>query len=253
MPRYKLIVEYDGTDFQGWQKHATAPTVQKALEAAAQQFCSHPCETVAAGRTDSGVHARGQVVHLDFAEERSPYSIMQGINFHLGEQRISVVSAQKVSDHFHARFDATFRRYRYRILPRSARPSIDLNRVWHHPKPLNISAMQEATQVLLGHHDFTSFRDTQCQAKSPIKTLEMLYFEQVEEEIHVHTKARSFLHHQVRIMVGSLAKVGVGDWTIEDLKTALEAKSRCAAGPTAPAQGLYLEEVGYEASDSFSD
>ncbi len=258
MPRYKLTIEYNGTGTIGWQKHADGGvSIQGLLEAALKGFCEQDVEAVAAGRTDAGVHALGQVVHTDLPREYDVYSIMQGLNFHLYMQtgdseetrttpQVSVVEAFPVSDEFHARFSATQRHYVYRIMTRRARPVIEANRVWHVPEDLDFAAMQFAAKALVGHHDFTSFRDTKCQSKSPIKTLEKLDMVRLSpEEIRIYASARSFLHHQVRNMVGTLRWVGNGKLKASDIPAILEAKDRTAAGPTAAAEGLYLVGVDY--------
>jgi len=247
MPRFKLTIEYDGSGFSGWQKQPDVPSIQTALEAAVQQLCGEHCEVVGAGRTDAGVHALGQVAHVDLPRDMEPYKVMQGINYHMvaGTPGIAVVNAEPVTDEFHARFSATRRHYRYRIMNRRARPAVDLGRVWQVGEPLDVEAMREGAKHLLGHHDFTSFRDSECQAKSPIKTLDHLEFVVHDENIDMITHARSFLHHQVRNMVGTLVLVGKGKWQPEDVKAALEAQDRAKAGPTAPPDGLYLTKVEY--------
>lgn len=245
MPRYKLTIEYDGTGYHGWQRQDEYPSIQQELEEAIERFCGQHCEVFCAGRTDAGVHAMGQVAHVDFAEPRKPFAIQQGINFHMALRQISVVAVEEVSDDFHARFTATKREYLYRIINRSAWLALDRNRVWLVPEKLDAEAMHEAAQLLLGHHDFTSFRDTACQSKSPVKTLDRLDVVRYGQEIRFHVSAQSFLHHQVRNMVGTLRLIGNGKWTQQDLLRALEAKNRRAAGETAPADGLYLVKVSY--------
>lgn len=254
MPRYKLTLEYDGAPYAGWQRQPDRPSVQGALEEAVLKFCGEQAEVFGAGRTDAGVHATAQVAHLDLAKNHDPYSIMQGINFHLFGQpadgepslnRIAVTSAEKVGDDFNARFSAIRRHYLYRIINRRARLGLDAGRAWHVVEELDVPAMQKAARVLVGNHDFTSFRDSECQAKSPVKTLDMIDIERHGENVIIRTHARSFLHHQVRIMVGTLALVGKGKWMVKDVKAALEAKDRAKAGPTAPADGLFLVQVDY--------
>jgi len=248
MPRYKLTIEYDGTRYAGWQKQPGQPTVQESIANALLKFTGEVIDVVGAGRTDSGVHATGQVAHIELCKEWDAYRVMQGINFYLfatenedevSNNRISIINAERVNDDFHARFTATKRHYVYRIINRRARLGLDVGRAWLVAEDLNIDAMQKAANYLLGTHDFTSFRDTQCQAKSPIKTLEHLKVERYGEEIRISTYSRSFLHHQVRIMTGTLALVGKSRWKPEDVKAALEAKNRAAAGLTAPPDGLY--------------
>lgn len=246
MPRYKLTIEYDGTGLMGWQRQAHGPSVQQYLEEAIKKFCGQPIEAFCCGRTDAGVHALGQVAHIDLEREEKPFTVMQAINFHLQPQRIVVVESEAAQPDFHARFSATRRHYRYRILNRRARPALEESRVWHIPTALNVEAMQEAAQVLVGHHDFTTFRSSECQGKSPEKTLDGLEVKQAGDEVHLTTHSRSFLHHQVRNMTGSLAQVGLGKWNRNDLRTALEARDRKAGGPTAPAEGLYFLKVDYD-------
>ncbi len=251
MPRYKLIVEYDGTNYAGWQKQDDQPTIQGALKTAIFKLCGADVDVIGAGRTDAGVHAIAQVAHVDLSRPMDTFKIMQGINFYLFtpeenvNNRIAVLHAEQVPDDFHARFSAKKRHYLYRIINRRARLALAATRAWHVVEDLDIDAMNKAAQYLIGDHDFTSFRDTECQAKSPLKTLEQLEVRRVGEEIHVITGARSFLHHQVRIMVGTMAMAGKGRWQPEDVKKALEAKNRSAAGPTAPPDGLYLTRVDY--------
>jgi len=253
MPRFKLTLEYDGTHYAGWQKQPDRPSIQETIESAVTKFCGETVEVMGAGRTDAGVHATAQVAHLDLSKDWDPYKVMQGINFYLfgadeeapNISRISVIKAEKVADDFHARFSATRRYYTYRIVNRRARLGLDHGRAWQVVEPLNIDAMQEAANHLLGKHDFTSFRDSQCQAKSPVKTLDYLDIKRFGDEVRISTHARSFLHHQVRIMTGTLALVGKGKWPPADMKKALEAKNRSDAGPTAPPEGLYLVGVSY--------
>lgn len=253
MARYKLTLEYDGKAYAGWQKQDHMPSIQQSIEEALFAFCGEPVEVHGAGRTDAGVHAAAQVAHIDLNCERDPYNIMQGINFYLfgghsetpNHNRIAITQVEKTGDDFHARFSAVRRHYVYRIINRRARLALEAGRAWHISEPLNEVAMNEAAQQLLGQHDFTSFRDTQCQAKSPLKTLDHMRVWRNGELILIETNARSFLHHQVRIMVGTLAMVGKGKWQPADVKTALEAKNRAAAGPTAPPDGLYLTKVDY--------
>ncbi len=250
MPRYKLTLEYDGTAYSGWQKQTEAPSVQAVVEAACTAFmnASAPIEVQCAGRTDAGVHARGQVAHVDFHEAREPYAIVRGLNALMMDAPIAVIRAEQVADDFSARFDAKKRHYLYRIINRPARLGLDATRAWHVHSPLDIEKMREAASCLIGHHDFSSFRSGACQAKSPIKTLDTLEIKTREknpEQVMIYTSARSFLHHQVRNMVGTLVHVGSGKWTVEDVARALEAKDRRAGGPMAPAHGLYLMKVDY--------
>ena len=249
MPRYKLTIEYEGSGYCGWQKQDDQPSVQASIAAAVQQFCGQETDVVGAGRTDAGVHATAQAAHIDLPQEYDPFRVMQGINFYLfndaGANRIAILNAERVADDFSARFSAKKRHYLYRIINRRPRLGIEAGRAWHVIDDLDADAMHKAAQLLLGHHDFTSFRDTRCQAKSPEKTLEQLDIKRYGEEVRVFASARSFLHHQVRNMVGSLALVGKGKWQQDDISKALEARDRTKAGPTAPADGLYLVGVDY--------
>ena len=245
MTRYKLTLEYDGSGFVGWQRQDNGPSVQAALEAAVAGFCSETVTAYAAGRTDSGVHALGQVAHIDVAKETTAETVRDALNQHLKPDPVAVLSAEAVSEDFHARFSATGRRYLYRIVNRRAPLALERGRAWFIPGPLDAEAMQAAAQVLVGKHDFTSFRAAECQAKSPVKTLGRLVVRRDGEEIRVEAAARSFLHHQVRNMVGTLRLVGAGKWNADDVAAALARRDRAAAGPTAPAEGLYLVEVTY--------
>lgn len=253
MPRYKLTIEYDGTGYAGWQKQPDRPSIQQDMEAAVLKFCGVETEVMGAGRTDAGVHATAQTAHVDLPKAYDPYSVMQGINFHLfaapegqeSSNRIAIIGAQPVPDDFHARFSATRRHYVYRIINRRARLGLEAGRAWQIAEELDVDAMHKAAQQWLGHHDFTSFRDSECQAKSPMKTLDKLDVQRRGAEIHVITSARSFLHHQVRIMVGTLSLVGKGRWNMDNATAALQACDRAKAGPTAPPEGLYLMGVEY--------
>jgi len=245
MPRYRLTIEYDGRPYRGFQAQASLPSVQGSIEAAILGFCGEDLRIHAAGRTDTGVHATGQVIHIDLAKDWPADVVRDALNAHLVPEPIAVLDAVVVDDAWHARFSATERRYLYRILNRKAPPALDKGRVWSVRKPLDAAAMHEAAQALIGHHDFTTFRDMQCQAKSPMKTLDVANVRREGEEVHVTFASRSFLHRQVRSMVGTLAEVGVGRWTKADLASALAAKDRTACGPVAPADGLYLTGVGY--------
>jgi tRNA pseudouridine38-40 synthase len=246
MPRYKMIIEYDGTPFSGWQVQANATlTVQGALERAAGAICGEPIRVHGAGRTDAGVHALGQVAHCDVPKVLVPGRFRDGMNAHLRPHPVGVLSADIVPDDFEARFSAVKRHYVYRITNRRANLAVNAGRVWRVPRPLDVAAMHEGAKRLLGRHDFTTFRDTECQAKSPIRTLDQLDVEQDGETITITTSARSFLHSQVRSMVGSLVWVGNGRWTPDDLAAALAAKDRSACGIVAPPDGLYLVKVDY--------
>lgn len=245
MPRYRLLVEYDGRPYHGFQAQGALPSVQASIERAVKAFCGQALRLQAAGRTDTGVHASGQVVHVDLEKEWRPDVVRDALNAHLVPEPIAILSAQVAPEGWHARFSATERRYLYRILNRRSPPALDQGRVWHVKKPLDAAAMHAAAQALVGHHDFTTFRDLQCQAKSPMKTLDLAAVRREGDEVLLEFASRSFLHRQVRSMTGTLAEVGVGRWTAEDLKTALEARDRRACGPVAPAEGLYLTGVGY--------
>ena len=245
MTRFKLTLEYDGGAFVGWQRQDNGPSVQQALEEAIQRFCGEIVDCIAAGRTDAGVHAWGQVVHFDLMREAGADTVRDALNFHLKPAAISVLKAEAVSADFHARFSAKARLYLYRIVNRRAPLAIERGRAWLVLAPLDADAMHAAAQLLVGHHDFTSFRASLCQADSPMKTLDVLAVTRVDDEVRVVARARSFLHHQVRNMVGTLKLVGEGKWTKEDVAQAFAARNRSAAGPTAPAEGLYLTEVWY--------
>ncbi len=247
MTRYKLVIEYDGTGFVGWQRQTNGLSVQEALERAAHGFCGEAVTAFAAGRTDAGVHALGQVVHVDIARETDTDTVRDALNAHLRPAPVAVLSAEAVPDDFHARFSAIGRSYLYRIVNRRAPLALDRDRAWQVAIDLDADAMHDAAQVLVGRHDFTSFRASLCQAKSPVKTLDRLDVVRNGDEIAIRAGARSFLHHQVRNMVGTLKLVGEGKWTRDDVAAALAACDRAAAGPTAPACGLYLTEVVYPA------
>ena len=245
MPRYKLTLEYDGAPFAGWQIQAQGLTVQGVLAAAVAAFSGESVPVQGAGRTDAGVHARGQVAHLDLAKDWDPDTVRDALNAHLRPHPVAVLTAEKVPADFNARTSAVKRHYLYRIVNRRADLTIDLGRAWRVPRPLDAAAMHAAAQALIGKHDFTTFRSTECQAKSPVKTLDRLDVARDNDEVIVRTSARSFLHNQVRSMVGSLVAVGEGKWRPNDLARALEARDRAACGPVAPPDGLYLMRVDY--------
>jgi tRNA pseudouridine38-40 synthase len=245
MPRYRLDLEYDGRPYKGFQAQGDLPTVQASIERAVKGFSGETLRLQAAGRTDTGVHALHQVAHIDLEREWKPDVVRDALNAHLVPEPIAITSVSVAPEGFHARFSATGRRYLYRILNRMAPPSLDKGRVWHLKKPLDAEAMAAAAAALVGHHDFTTFRDIDCQAKSPMKTLDVATVSRDGEEVRLVFAARSFLHRQVRSMAGSLAEVGAGRWSAHDLTAALEAKDRTACGPVAPADGLYLAEVTY--------
>ena len=246
MTRYKLLVEYDGGGLVGWQRQDNGPSIQAALEAAVAGFCGESVTVSGAGRTDAGVHALGQVAHLDLAKETTADTLRDALNHHLKPAPIVVLAAETVAGDFHARFSATGRHYLYRIVTRRAPLALDRGRAWFVPVTLDAAAMQAAAQLLVGHHDFSSFRAAECQAKSPMKTLDRLEVTRQGDEIRVRASARSFLHRQVRNMVGSLKLVGAGKWDAAKLGAVLAARDRRAAGPAAPAEGLYLTAVDYD-------
>jgi tRNA pseudouridine38-40 synthase len=245
MPRYKLTLEYDGTCLVGWQRQASGLSVQQILETAVERFCGATVRVNGAGRTDAGVHALAQVAHLDLLRESDPDEIRGALNHHVRPHAVSVLSVEPAPLTFNARTSARGRHYRYRILNRRAPPALERHRVWHVGPPLDVPAMREGARHLLGKHDFTTFRDALCQAKSPIKTLDALEILRIGDEIVIEARARSFLHHQVRNIVGTLKLVGLGKWSPLHVKRALEARDRRAGGPTAPAQGLCLVAVIY--------
>ncbi len=245
MPRYKLTIEYDGTPFCGWQRQTSQPSVQQALETAILAFSGETVTTQAAGRTDTGVHALGQVAHFDLTREWDPFRIREALNHHLRPHPVAIVLAEAVSDSFEARFSALARHYEYRILNRRAPAALERQHVWQVPMPLNADAMHMAAQLILGTHDFTTFRAAECQAKSPIKSLDHFAVRRELDHIVVTAKARSFLHHQVRSLVGSLKLVGEGKWQPADFRSALDAKDRSRCGALAPPTGLYLTHVVY--------
>lgn len=245
MPRYRVTIEYDGAGFVGWQRQANGVSIQAALEQALAAFTGEQPEVIGAGRTDAGVHAAGQVAHFDLTRSWEIRTLINALNAHLRPQPVAVLDAAEVTADFHARFSAIKRHYRYRILNRLAPPALERGRVWHVIRPLDEKAMHAAAQLLVGRHDFTSFRSTECQAKSPVKTLDRLDVRRICDEVVIETSARSFLHNQVRAMVGSLRKVGEGKWSALDLVRARDACDRSAAGPTAPAEGLCLMRVDY--------
>ena len=246
MPRYRLTIEYDGANYAGFQAQAGLPTVQGAIETAVKGFTGQTVRIAAAGRTDSGVHATGQVVHIDLEKDWPAETVMNALNAHLVKEGVAVLDSTIVGNDWHARFSATGRRYLFRILNRPGRPALERGKVWHMRKPLDAEAMHEAAQALVGHHDFTTFRDLACQSKSPEKTLDVATVRRVGEEVHLVFEARSFLHRQVRSMTGTLVEVGLGRWTAQDVAEALAARDRTACGPVAPSDGLYLTGVSYD-------
>ena len=245
MPRYRLVVEYDGTPFVGWQHQQNGRSIQEVLEAAILRFTGEAVRVHCAGRTDAGVHATHQVVHLDLARQWPVDTVRDAANAHLRPHPVAVIAAAEVASGFHARASAIQRHYRYRILNRRAPPTVDRDRVWHVPWPLDAEPMQEAARMLRGRHDFTTFRSSECQALSPIRTLERLDVARSGQDILIEVSARAFLHHQVRSMTGTLMLVGAGKWSPERVRAALEARSRSACGPMAPPSGLTLVGVDY--------
>jgi tRNA pseudouridine38-40 synthase len=245
MPRYRLLIEYDGGPFVGWQIQAGAPSVQGVITQAIKAFADETVSVHGAGRTDAGVHALGQVAHVDLVRDWRADRVRDALNAQLRPHPVAVRAVDKVPDGFDARFSAKRRHYLYRIVNRRADLALDRNRAWRVPRPLDAAAMHAAAQGLLGRHDFTTFRAADCQAKSPVKTLDRLDVARDGDEVRVRASARSFLHHQVRSMVGSLVAVGEGKWSADDLAAALSARSRQACGPMAPPEGLYLVGVDY--------
>lgn len=245
MTRFSFSLEYDGTPFAGLQRQEQAPTVQAAVEDAAFAVTGEQATLHSAGRTDSGVHALAMRCHLDLGKDITPFRLMEALNAHLRPQPVAVTDCAVVPDEWHARFSCIGRRYLYRIAARRAPLTLDRNRAWQVPQPLDVEAMHTAAQLLVGRHDFTTFRSAHCQAASPVKTLDRLSVERVGEEVHIHAAARSFLHHQVRSMVGCLALVGMGRWSAERLANALAARDRRELGYNAPPHGLYFVEALY--------
>jgi tRNA pseudouridine38-40 synthase len=246
MPRYKLTIEYDGTGLVGWQKQPNGLAVQEILETAFERFCGEQVAVAGSGRTDAGVHALGQVAHVDLPRDYPVDEIRGAVNHHVGGEKVAVLAVDPVADSFDARRSARGRHYTYVIVNRRAPLTLERGRAWHVGAPLDAAAMHEAAQVLLGHHDFTTFRDSLCQAKSPMKTLDELSVAREGDRIRITARARSFLHHQVRNMAGTLKLVGLGKWSAADLRAALDARDRRRGGPTAPPEGLYLVAVTYE-------
>ena len=243
--RYRLTLEYDGTPFVGWQRQDNGPSVQGALEAAIEKLSGERVTVTGAGRTDAGVHALGQVAHFDLVKTFEPGKVRDALNYHLRPDPVSVLDAAEVDEEFHARFSAVGRHYLFRILNRRSPPALEEGKVWHVSPKLEAEAMHVAAQFLVGQHDFTTFRAAECQAQSPVKTLDRLDVSQRGEEIHIEASARSFLHHQIRSFAGTLKLVGEGKWQPRDVKKALEARDRAACGPVAPPEGLYLVKVDY--------
>ncbi len=245
MTRWRLTIEYDGTPFMGWQRQDHGPSVQQALEEAIERMTGEQASFTAAGRTDAGVHAIAMSAHADVTKSLTPHRLREGLNALVRPQPISIIDVAEVADDWHARFSCIRRRYLYRILNRRAPPALDVGKVWHIAVPLDVDAMSAGAAHLVGRHDFTTFRSAQCQSDSPVKTLDSLEVTKTDDEIHITAAARSFLHHQVRSMVGCLALVGRGQWQPDDMRKALEARDRSALGLNAPPHGLYFVEALY--------
>jgi tRNA pseudouridine38-40 synthase len=243
--RWRLAIEYDGGPFMGWQRQDHGPSVQQTLEEALQRMTGEQAQFTAAGRTDAGVHALAMAAHVDVMKSLTPHRLREGLNALVRPQPISILQVEEVADDWHARFSCIGRRYLYRILSRRAPPALDSGRVWHIAVPLDVDAMRQGAAHLVGRHDFTTFRSAHCQSDSPVKTLDSLEVSRSGEEIHVAAAARSFLHHQVRSMVGGLALIGRGQWRPDEMRGALEARDRSALGFNAPPQGLYFVEAVY--------
>ncbi len=250
MPRYALKIEYDGRSFSGWQRQASAPSVQQAVERAISQLEPDCPPIAAAGRTDAGVHALGQVAHCDTARDWDPFRLSEAVNHHLKPNPVAILACSQVDNEWHARYSATGRRYLYRIVIRRAPLVHHAGKAWRVRHPLDADAMRKGAEHLVGKHDFTTFRSAMCQAKNPIKTLDEISFEtrpyQCGLELRATFRARSFLHNQVRSIIGTLERVGAGAWTHDDVKVSLESRDRAACGPVAPPDGLYLERVHYD-------
>jgi tRNA pseudouridine38-40 synthase len=244
--RWRLTIEYDGGPFMGWQRQEHGPSVQQALEEALERMTGEQASFTAAGRTDAGVHALAMSAHVDVSKPLTPHRLREGLNALVRPQPISVIEVAEVADDWHARFSCIGRRYLYRILNRRAPPALDAGKVWHIAVPLDVEAMGEGAAHLVGRHDFTTFRSAQCQSDSPVKTLDSLEVTRKGDEIHVAASARSFLHHQVRSMVGCLGLVGRGQWKPGDMLKALEARDRAALGLNAPPHGLYFVQALYD-------
>ena len=245
MPRYRLTLEYDGAPFVGWQRQDNGPSVQGALEDAIEKLSGERVTVTGSGRTDAGVHALGQVAHFDLVKTFEPGKVRDALNYHLRPNPVVVLDADAVDSEFHARFSARSRHYLFRILNRRSPPALETGKVWHVSHKLDAEAMHAAAQVFVGQHDFTTFRAAECQAQSPVKTLDRLDVSRRADEIHIEASARSFLHHQIRSFAGTLKLVGEGKWTPRDVADALAAKDRTRCGPVSPPDGLYLVRVDY--------
>jgi len=245
MFRYKLTLEYDGRDFVGWQRQDNGPSVQETVECALRRLCGHQVPVMGAGRTDAGVHASAQVAHIDLEREWPADTVRDAVNYHLRPAAVAIIAVEQVGPDFHARFSACERVYLYHILNRDSPPALELGRVWWVPVPLNDGAMADAAQHLVGHHNFSAFRSSRCQAGSPRRTINAVNVVRDGDRISLEVRSRSFLHNQVRIIAGTLKKVGEGKWTGANVQRALMTGERTLAGPTAPAHGLYLMKVRY--------
>ncbi|HSS14859.1 MAG TPA: tRNA pseudouridine(38-40) synthase TruA [Rhizomicrobium sp.] len=245
MPRYRLTLEYDGAPFVGWQRQDNGASVQGALEEAIEKLSGERATVTGAGRTDAGVHALGQVAHFDLVKQFEPGKVRDALNYYLRPNPVVVLDSEAVDGEFHARFSATARHYLFRILNRRSPPALEEGRVWHISPKLDADAMHAAAQFLVGQHDFTTFRAAECQAQSPVKTLDRLDVSRRADEIHIEASARSFLHHQIRSFAGTLKLVGEGKWTPHNVADALAAKDRARCGPVSPPDGLYLVRVDY--------
>lgn len=243
--RYRLLIEYDGTPFAGWQRQENAPSVQQVIEDAAQQFTPGEVHCYGAGRTDSGVHALGMTAHLDIQKEMDAFQVMNALNAIIRPHPVAILTAEAVSHDFHARFSATGRHYLYRLTARRAPLALTQNRAWQVPYSLDAEAMHDAAQVFVGLHDFTTFRSAHCQSKSPVKTLDEISITRTGDDIDVYLRAPSFLHNQVRSLVGTLERVGAGRWSKADVEAALKSADRSQCGPVAPAHGLYFVKADY--------
>jgi tRNA pseudouridine38-40 synthase len=243
--RWRLTIEYDGGPFMGWQRQDHGPSVQQTIEEALQRMTGEAASVMAAGRTDAGVHALAMAAHVDVAKALTGHRLREGLNALMRPQPVSVLAAEPVAADWHARFSCIGRRYLYRILNRRAPAALDNGRVWHVAIPLDLEAMRQGATMLVGRHDFTTFRSAHCQSDSPVKTLDRLDVSRHGDEIHIEAAARSFLHHQVRSMVGCLALVGRGQWQPDEMRKSLEARDRSALGLNAPPQGLYFVEALY--------
>jgi len=245
MPRYRMTLEYDGAPFVGWQRQDNGPSVQGSLEDAIEKLSGERVTVTGSGRTDAGVHALGQVAHFDLVKTFEPGKVRDALNYHLRPNPVVVLDADVADSEFHARFSARARHYLFRILNRRSPPALETGKVWHVSPRLDAEAMHAAAQMLVGQHDFTTFRAAECQAQSPVKTLDRLDVSRRADEIHIEASARSFLHHQIRSFAGTLKLVGEGKWTTRDVADALAAKDRTRCGPVSPPDGLYLVRVDY--------